>query len=74
MTEILPPGLLKEEHLKAWTGFKRRTDLETRLRELKIPYAYGQGGAIITTQAAVDGALLGRSGGATMNFDTIDFE
>lgn len=73
MTEILPPGLLKEEHLKAWTGFKRRTDLETRLRELKIPYAYGQGGAIITTQAAVDGALLGKATEATMDSDPIEF-
>lgn len=69
----LPSGLISEEHLKAWTGYKQRTALESRLRELRIPYAHGAGGKIITTLDAVTAALAGQPG-AKMESDSIEFE
>jgi hypothetical protein len=64
--------LLTEPQLMDWLGYKRRTDLETRLRELRIPYVYGRGGLIATTLAAVNSALVGRTD--TLGAETIDFD
>lgn len=69
----LPAGLLSEADLKEWTGYRQRGALESRLRELKIPYAHGAGGKIITTLDAVTAALAGKPG-ATMDAESIEFE
>jgi hypothetical protein len=62
MSESTPnPHLLTESQLMAWLGYKRRADLEARLRELRIPYVYGKGGAIATALAAVNSTLVGRT-------------
>jgi hypothetical protein len=55
----------------AWLGYKRRTDLETALRGLKIPYGYGKGGVVVTTVSAVDRALVGTAD--TIHTDAIQF-
>lgn len=54
------PGLLTEDDLMEWTGVRQRTALERLLRKLGIAYGYGAGNRIVTTQAAVDAALVGR--------------
>lgn len=52
-------ALLKQPDLLAWTGYKRPADLEKWLKDNRIPYRRGRGGELLTTQAAVDAALLG---------------
>ena len=52
-------GLITESDLKAWLGIQRRTSLEKRLQELRIPYVYGAKNIVCTTQAAVDNAING---------------
>jgi hypothetical protein len=52
-------GLVTENDLKAWLGINRRTALEKRLRELRIPYVYGAKNVVCTTQAAIDNAISG---------------
>lgn len=51
-------GLLQEEELKSWLNCDRRADLIRALRKAQIPYAIGVGGCIVTSQGAIDGALL----------------
>ncbi|MCO1336530.1 hypothetical protein MO867_19540 [Microbulbifer sp. OS29] len=51
-------GLLQEEELKSWLNCERRGDLIRALRRARIPYAIGVGGCIVTSQGAIDGALL----------------
>lgn len=56
----MPAGtLIPEDSLKDWSGYRRRSDLEAWLRERHIPYTYGKGGRICTTEAAVTAALGG---------------
>lgn len=50
-------ALLSESDLKAWSGFGQRKKLESFLRQNKIPFTYGKGNKLITTQEAVDTAL-----------------
>lgn len=52
-------ALLTEEELKKWTGYEQRQKLESWLRENKIKFTYGKGNKLITTQEAVDRALVG---------------
>ncbi|MBT9098427.1 hypothetical protein KFZ76_11985 [Methylovulum psychrotolerans] len=49
--------LVSLDELKAATGCKRLGDLETILKTNKIPFFYGKGGTIFTTQTAIDTAL-----------------
>lgn len=57
-------ALLKQPDLLEWTGYKRPADLENWLKENRIPYRKGKGGELVTTQAAVDAALLGVNHGS----------
>lgn len=54
-------ALLNEDDLKSWTGFEQRKKLEAFLRQNKISYTYGKGNKIVTTQGAIDRALLGET-------------
>ena len=51
--------LITEDQLQEWLGIKQRTRLMRTLQELKIPYVFGGGGRICTTQGAIDRALSG---------------
>jgi len=52
-------GLLNQKDLEEWTGYQRPADIEKFLTRKKIPFDYGKGGTICTTQAAVDRGILG---------------
>jgi len=65
------PALISESQLRAWLGFNRRADLERHLRESKIPFAYGKGGRIVTTLAAIDSTLAGAQ--TALPAEPIDF-
>lgn len=69
-TKARNPNLLDEDDLKSWLGFQQRTALIERLKEQKIPYFYGKGGAVCTTVGAVESALCGRKTAAE---DSIEF-
>lgn len=54
-------ALLNEDDLRNWTGFEQRKKLEDFLRANKISYTYGKGNKIVTTQGAIDRALIGEN-------------
>jgi hypothetical protein len=47
-------SLIREEGLLEWLGYSRRSDAMKWLDEHGVPYWYGRGGRICTTQAAID--------------------
>lgn len=47
-------ALIREEQLLDWLGYTRRFDAMKWLDEHGVPYWYGRGGRICTTQAAID--------------------
>lgn len=51
--------LLSEEDLKTWLHVKQRARLVAILDEKGIPYMIGGGGTIVTTQTAMNKALVG---------------
>lgn len=53
--------LLDEDHLLAWCGYKRPSDLRRFLEHNRIRYLIGKEGRICTTQAAVDAVLVAKS-------------
>ena len=61
MKENQGSPLLKEDDIAAWCGHTRRSNIEQWLRDNHICYIYGKGNKIITTQAAIDKALIGES-------------
>lgn len=61
--------LLTEEELKDWLNCERRGDLVRTLKKACIPYAVGVGGCIVTSQGAVDGALLRRAEAQSSEWD-----
>lgn len=66
-------SLITEQELKEWTGYGQRSALEKFLRESRIPFMLGKGNIIITTQAAIDAALLKREAVKLLG-DDIRFE
>lgn len=52
--------LLKQDELKEWLGFKRPGDLEKWLRDNRVPFFYGKGGSICTTDDAINSRLIGK--------------
>lgn len=62
-------GLITETDLKDWLGIQRRTALEKRLQELRIPYVYGAKNIVCTTQTAIDSAITG----VELKADEIEF-
>lgn len=52
-------ALVTEKELQEWLGIKQRTRLMKTLRDAKIPYMFGGGGRICTTQGAIDQSLFG---------------
>lgn len=62
-------ALLSEDELKAWTGFEQRKKLETWLRSQNINFKYAKGNKIVTTQSAIDHALLGSQSLSASNTD-----
>lgn len=51
--------LLSEQDLKDWLHVKQRACLVRILEDKGIPYMIGGGGTIVTTQTAMNQALLG---------------
>ncbi|SMF96836.1 hypothetical protein SAMN02949497_4249 [Methylomagnum ishizawai] len=70
--EAKNPNLLTEPELMAWLGYKRRLDLLVALRDLRIPYALGKGGIVVSTVQAVNAGLLGTDG-VRMESDPVEF-
>lgn len=62
-------ALLKQPALLDWTGFKRPADLEKWLKDNHIPYRRAKGGELVTTQAAIDAALIGANDAAKPKFE-----
>ncbi len=52
-------GLYSEDDLKKWTGFEQRQKIEDWLKQNKVVYTYGKGNRLLTTQSALDRALIG---------------
>lgn len=52
-------GLYSEDDLKKWTGFEQRQKIEDWLKQNKVGYTYGKGNRLLTTQSALDKALIG---------------
>ncbi|TQV85230.1 hypothetical protein FKG94_03300 [Exilibacterium tricleocarpae] len=50
-------ALVNEDELKSWLGFDRRSAIENWLDKHKIPFHYGKGNQICTTQRAIDASL-----------------
>lgn len=47
-------SLIREEGLLEWLGYSRRGDALKWLDEHGVPYWFGKGGRICTTQTAID--------------------
>lgn len=54
-------NLVTQQQLSEWTGYARAADIERWLRENKIPFTFGKGNKLCTTQTAIDRAILGES-------------
>lgn len=66
-------GLILEEELKEWTGYRHRDALVNWLRAHKVPYWLGNGGRICVTAEAVNLPLLGIQQDTSNNREEIEF-
>jgi hypothetical protein len=69
----MPPQLITEDELKAWTGHKRRDALINWLRNSGIPYLLGAGGRICCTAEAINLPFLRNQRNNATSSDDIEF-
>ena len=61
--------LLDEEALKEWSGHQQRSKLEVWLKHNQIALTFGKGNKLISTEAAVNRALMGEPASANDDND-----